>query len=129
MLLACPTWEGQRDLRCIFPVICEAPDIDIQYVYPLQQRAVCRIHEALKNDNRVIAVVLFGSSVNLRCTKNSDLDLVVRLADKYINNSVKSEVSETIQEAADWNADVLWFDRIHPTDRIYDSILKGVRIV
>lgn len=129
MLLECPTWEGQKDLRCIFPVICEVPGIDIQYVYPLQQRAVCKIHESLKNDDRVVAVVLFGSSVNLRCTKNSDLDLVVRLADECVNNSVKSEVSEVIQEACDWNADILWFDRICPADRIYDSVLKGVRIV
>ena len=41
----------------------------------------------------------------------------------------KNEISEKIQELTDWNADIIWYDRIDKSDRIYKNILKGVQIV
>lgn len=123
------TWEDQRELKCIFPVIYSVPSVEIERVHPLQQESVCRIYRELHGDPRVVAVVLFGSSVNLRCTLRSDLDLAVRLNEEFVNRETKNEISERIQEACNWNADILWYDRIREGSRIYCNILKGVQIV
>jgi predicted nucleotidyltransferase len=123
------TWERQRDIRCVFPVCVECDGINVQYIHPLQQKRAVAINRALQNDKRVVSIVLFGSSVNLRCNIHSDLDVVVRLKDDSITRENKNDVSEIIQECCDWNADVLWYDLLDRKGHIYNDVLKGVRIV
>ena len=89
----------------------------------------CKTWEEQKNVECCFRVGPFGSSVNLRCTIHSDLDLVVRLRPEFVNNETKNEVSEKIQEACGWNADVLWYDRICNSECLMDNVLKGVQIL
>lgn len=111
-----------------FPVLCPHEKIDMSRVYPIMQPFVIRIFDTVKTDRRVSSIVLFGSSVTQRCHKGSDLDLAVRLRPDSLMTETKNEVSLKLQESTDWNADILWFDRLSPEDRIYPEILKGVQI-
>lgn len=65
----------------------------------------------------------------MRCTIYSDSDFAVRLSDDCVNKTVKSDVSEIIQEICDWTADVLWYDELDKDSQLYDNVLKGVQIV
>lgn len=128
-MVECRTWEEQKNVKCIFHALVDIPGVEVSRIHPLQQEDVKKVFHALKGEERIKAVVLFGSSVNLRCTIYSDLDFVVQLKPGYINNEVKNDVSEKIQEACNWNADVLWYDRIYTNERLMDSVLKGVQIL
>lgn len=125
----CHTWEKQKDYRNSFPVTCAHRTVPVNNIYPLKQKAAIAIHEAVKNDKRVNNIILFGSSVTMKCTRESDIDLSVRLFPEYVNYETKNEISEVIQESCDWNADIIWFDRINNNERIYQNILKGVQIL
>ena len=127
--MECKTWEEQKNVECNFRVLADVPKVKMSRIHPLQQKAVKRIHDAIEWDERVAAIVLFGISVNLRCTIHSDLDLVVRLRPEFVNNETKNEVSEKIQEACGWNADVLWYDRICNSKNLMNNVLKGVQIL
>ena len=113
----------------LFKKICNCPGVDIRRVFPTKQKVAKKINESFKNDKRIACIILFGSSVTIRCNSGSDLDLMVRLSDKQNSNENKNEISEKIQELTDWNADIIWYDRIDKSDRIYKNILKGVQIV
>lgn len=126
--LVSTTWEEERYITYYFPVICAYPGVDMGRVYPIMQRDVAKICDVVSKDDRVEAVVLFGSAANIRCTRESDLDIAVRLKSDYVNYDVKNEVSEQIQEACNWNADIIWRDRMTEQDAIYDEILRGVRL-
>ena len=107
-------------------MIIDYPGVDMSRIYPLQQQKVANIISAIKDDSRVDCVILFGSSVNMRCTIHSDLDFVVKLKD--ISTQSKNEVSEKIQEACDWSADILWFDHLSEKDRVFQEMRMGVKI-
>lgn len=112
-----------------FPVVVPDSKINMQRVYPLKQALIYDLHNQLSSDQRIAAIMLFGSSITMQCNNDSDIDLAVRLDQKYVNNDTKNAVSEHIQELCNWNADIIWFDRLDKNDRIYHDICKGVQIV
>lgn len=112
-----------------FPIIVESDEIDMSRIYPTKQQLALDIHDALKPNKDVISVVLFGSSITMKCTNQSDTDLAVRLVDTSLTHEVRNDVSEIIQEICDWNSDILWFDSLSSSDRIYHDICKGVQIL
>lgn len=112
-----------------FPIIVPESKVDMKRVYPLKQQLVYNLHNKLCNNQAITSIMLFGSSITMQCTKDSDIDLAVRLQPDFINTDTKNSVSETIQEICNWNADIIWFDRIDKSDRIYHDICKGVQIV
>ena len=112
-----------------FPVIVPNSKINMQRVYPTKQALVNELHNRLYSDPRITSIMLFGSSVTMQCNRDSDTDLAVRLQENRISTDIKNNVSEIIQEVCDWNADIIWFDRIAKSDRIYHDICKGVQIV
>lgn len=112
-----------------FPILEKRPGVMMQYIYPTKQRLVGRLYDALTPRKEVLSVMLFGSSISMRCTMDSDTDLSIRLTDIHNNVDVRNEISETVQEICDWNADIIWYDRITPDDRVYHDICKGVQIV
>lgn len=112
-----------------FPVVVPNTAINMQRIYPTKQSLIYTLHEALSPDHRISSIMLFGSSVTMRCTQNSDTDLAIRLKKTCIDNETKNNISEVVQEICNWNADILWYDRIDKTDRIYHDICKGVQIV
>lgn len=112
-----------------FPVIVPHSKINMERVYPTKQSLIYKLNKALSTDEHIASIMLFGSSITMRCRMNSDTDLAIRLNDKFVDNDTKNNVSETIQEICDWKADIIWFDRINKTDKIYHDICKGVQIV
>ena len=117
-------WKSYR-----FPVKYPTDRFDVSRVHPFRQKDAIAVNKALEKDDRVIAVVLFGGSTTVRCHKDSDLDLAVRLRDGFLDRNTKNEVSETIQEACGWNADVIWYDRLEIGSQLYKHILCGVQIL
>lgn len=112
-----------------FPIIVPNSKIDMSRVYPTKQFLVNELHKALYPDQRITSVMLFGSSVTMQCNSDSDIDLAVRLSEYSPLNNTKNDISEIIQEVCNWNADIIWYDRIDKNDRIYHDICKGVQIV
>lgn len=112
-----------------FPVIVPESKVDMKRVYPLKQPLVYDLHNKLRANHEITSIMLFGSSITMQCNNDSDIDLAVRLQPDFINTDTKNSVSETIQEICNWNADIIWFDRIDKSDRIYHDICKGVQIV
>lgn len=62
----------------------------------------------------------------MRCTGKSDIDLAVKLKEECISDEMKNSISEKIQAACDWNADIVWRDRLQESDQILQDIRKGV---
>lgn len=110
-----------------FPIIEADERIDMSRIYPTQQASVKKIIMELRNDNRVECLRLFGSSISLACHKESDIDLAVGLISP--SNSARNEVSEKIQIACNWKADILWMDRLTSFDRVFLDIMNGVVLI
>ena len=113
----------------LFKEIYECEKVDMRRIFPTKQLFVKKIHERFEDDDRIACIIVFGSAVSNLCNKWSDLDLLVRLKEDAVNLDNKNDISEVIQELCDWNADIIWYDRIDKSDRIYENILKGVQIV
>ena len=112
-----------------FPELIKRPGLKMEHIYPTKQKIVSEIHDALSSRVELSSIMLFGSSITMQCTYDSDTDLAIRLNNTYNNLKTRDNISEIIQEICDWNADIIWFDRISPKDRIYHDICKGVQIV
>lgn len=112
-----------------FPVIVPDSKVNMKRVYPTKQEVIYQLHCKLSRDERITSIVLFGSSITMQCHQKSDIDLAIRLDESCTNTDTKNSVSEIVQEICDWNADVIWYDRIDKSDRIYHDICKGVQIV
>lgn len=112
-----------------FPVVVPECKVDMRRIYPTKQALIYTLHNKLSDDKRIASIMLFGSSITMQCNKDSDTDLAIRLDEHFINNDVKNNVSETVQEIFDWNADIIWYDRLEKNERIYHDICKGVQVV
>lgn len=110
-----------------FPVIVADDQIDMGRIYPTKQAAVKKVLEKLRKEETVSSLRLFGSSITMACHQGSDIDFAVELNELSREN--RNDISEKIQLACDWNADIIWMDHIHKTDRIYDDIMKGVVLI
>ncbi len=118
-----------REERCkeefyLFPVLsdCNGAEFNIARVYPLKQRASYAISKLAKSDARIKHICLIGSSVSMKCTNTSDIDLIIQLTKEYETTADKNSVSEAIQDVADWGCDILWYDRLQEEDGIYGEI-------
>ncbi len=61
------------------------PGVDFQdcnRVHPLMQKRVQKIINSLKKDTNVKKAVLFGSSIEFRCSSYSDIDLYIEKYDQ-----------------------------------------------
>ncbi|MCH1942422.1 nucleotidyltransferase family protein [Holdemania massiliensis] len=63
----------------MWKVFVEKPFKNCERIHPLQQKKVARMLEDFKQDNNIIKVIVFGSSVTVQCHNDSDLDLYVVL--------------------------------------------------
>lgn len=122
------SWTDAAKKKYRFPVVVPCEDFDIGRIHPLKQREIIKVYEAVKDDPRVESLVLFGSSVTIRCGSKSDIDLAVSLRKEDMTGDVKNDVSENIQTACGFDADILWMDRIEPETAIERNIMRGVRI-
>lgn len=110
-----------------FPRLMESP-IELERIYPTKQKIAVELYKVLNPDKRVISAMLFGSSITMKCTKESDTDIAVRLDTGFIDRDTKNEISERILELCDWKADILWFDTLDHNEKIYKDICMGVQI-
>ena len=98
-------------------------------IFPSKQKVAIELYDALSKYEEIVSVVLFGSSVTLRCTSKSDTDLAIRLINQKTDTSTKNKISEITQEICNYNADILWYDRLSKGTLIFKNIMKGVQIV
>lgn len=110
-----------------FPIVTADEYVDMSLIYPTKQRAVENVIMSLRNDARVSSLRLFGSSITIACHKDSDIDFAVGLND--ISKDTKNDISEMIQSACDWSADILWLDRLSENDRIFQDIMNGLVLI
>lgn len=110
-----------------FPVIFADSHVDMSRIYPTKQKDVKNVLECLRKEETVADLHLFGSSISLRCNRDSDLDFAVGLTE--FSRNAKNYISELIQECCNWNADILWLDRVSENDRIYGDIQKGLKLI
>lgn len=125
------TWEERCKQEIYsFPVLkdCITVDYPIRRIYPLKQRVVRDIANYVREDKRVAHVCVIGSSVSMKCTRESDLDLIVQLQPSFVSLETKNQVSEKIQELGEWNCDIIWYDHLEKSDAIYNEIYRGVFI-
>ncbi len=126
-------WEDARKKRYRFPLVARKEELSCGFalsrIHPLKQREVLAVQEALRNDPRVGSVYVFGSSCNIRCRRGSDIDLAVDLRPEHRDVGAKNEISEAIQKVCDYQADIVWMDRVKSGSRLKNSVARGVRIV
>ena len=89
---------------------------------------VNELYKLLKNEKTISKAYIFGSSVNIRCRVNSDIDIALELKDECFNSENKNKISEFIQEKTEYSADIVWLNSIDQTSQLYENIKKGVII-
>ena len=106
-----------------FPVIVEGNfQFDMRRVYPLKQREVATLLEEIKNDDDVLEVWLFGSAPTMCCNIHSDLDVAVRTkSGEYWSSDLPRDVFSN-------GVDFVNLNHIKPGSKLYDNIMKGIKI-
>lgn len=110
-----------------FPVVVSDEQVDMSRIYPTKQGCVKKILDSVRGDERIVGLYLFGSSITMACNRDSDLDIAVKLKD--LKNDARNDISERIQLACDWGADILWMDHLTREDRIYKDIVNGLVLI
>ena len=125
------TWEERcRMTKAKFNVLkgCETDKFDMSRVHPLKQREVLKIYNLLSKSELVESVIIFGSSISMKCNIESDLDLAIYVTEQC-SNIERNEIDILVQEATDWDCDVLWGDHVTEEDRIYEDLQEGLKII
>ncbi|MBQ8292359.1 MAG: nucleotidyltransferase domain-containing protein [Bacilli bacterium] len=121
------SWEKNKEKIFYFPIVENNDNYDCGRIHPLMQKKVNEIYKFVKKEKAVEKVIIFGSAVNIRCNKKSDIDLAVKLKDDCFNLENQNQISEEIQSITDYNADIVWLNKIDPETQLYRNIsLKGV---
>ena len=98
----------------------------IREIHPLKQRLAAKIADLVQETNLCKRVIVFGSSISMKCNMYSDIDVAVELINDSREN--RNYVSEIIGETSNWNYDVIWLNDLDKSERIWDSIKRGVVI-
>lgn len=122
------TWLQKKRKKYSFPVIQASNYYDASRIHPLKQKLIYELANILTSDPRVDYSVLFGGSTTIRCNKNSDVDIAVSLKNDKINIENKNDISEKIQQLCNWNADIIWIDKVEPESKLAKSLSRGVVI-
>ena len=115
-----------RDLKT-FPVCIECNDNEkhiLQHVYPLMQSYVQQIMRSAFSN--VTKIILFGSSITMKCNIESDLDLAIQ-TDTYDLQMFYS-VREVIERMISIKCDILYYNDIVTEDQLFTEINKGLVI-
>ena len=115
-----------RDLKT-FPVCIECNDSEkhiLQHVYPLMQSYVQQIMRSAFSN--VTKIILFGSSITMKCNIESDLDLAIQ-TDTY-DLQIFYSVREIIERMIPIKCDILYYNDIVTEDQLFTEINKGLVI-
>lgn len=119
-------WEESKTKSFIFPVIANNKNYQANRIHPLKQKTINELYYSVSKNKKIKKVILFGSSINIRCHNASDIDLAIELFDDDI--ATKNIVSEQIQEKCDYNADIIWLNSISKDTDLYNNIQGGITI-
>lgn len=123
------SWEENKNKKFYFPVIVQNTNYECNRIHPLKQKVVSDIYDYVKGKKEIQKVIIFGSSVNIRCNKKSDIDIAIEIKDSYYTRIIQNEISESIQEICEYNSDILWLNTIEQNTILYNNInKKGVVI-
>ena len=123
------SWQEKRNKAFIFPLIKENKNYDASRIHPLKQRIINDVYDLVSKDYRIKKVIIFGSSVNIRCNRNSDIDIGVLLKEDLFNIENKNQISEAIQKVTDYNSDIIWLNSIDKKSQLFTNIYsEGVII-
>lgn len=123
------SWEKNKEKIFYFPIVVNNDSYDCARIHPLMQKKVNDIYNEIKKNKIIEKVIIFGSSVNIRCNKNSDLDIAIKIKDDNFNRENQNLISEVIQEISDYNSDIIWLNTIDVESQLYRNISsKGVII-
>ena len=124
-------WDEYCDKnRFYYPIKTSCEDVtafDISRVYPLQQDNVKAAYNAIKDFDCIKRVVVFGSSITMKCTEHSDLDLCIELKNPG-NVEDMCKVGAAIRDAVDCNVDILWRESLTIESPVLFTIRKGLII-
>ena len=123
------SWNDAKKLKYRFPVKYSAEAYDASRIHPLKQSSVLSVWERVKDLPELESLVLFGSAPTICCNGKSDLDFAVKLKPGRDGRGEKNLVSEAIQEACGYNADIIWMDSVDKDSQLYKNITGGVRII
>lgn len=126
--LSC-SWEDSKNKLYYFPVVIENRNYECNRIHPLMQSKINNIYNAIASSKIVKKVIVFGSSVNIRCNKKSDIDIAILLKDDEFNRNNQNSISEEIQEITEYNSDIIWLNTLDSKSKLYENIInKGVVI-
>ena len=106
---------------------------DGKYVADIKLRHIKNISEKAKKASHIYRIMLFGSSIEERCTERSDIDIAV-FGDKPKGKYIDSEEFKTFKRdifSFDWDQDydVLYFkENDNNRHDIMQNINRGVEI-
>lgn len=95
-----------------FPVMEGVSFRDANRVHPLMQGRVEKLLHALAKDSNIRRVVLFGSSLEFRCSSSSDIDLYI---EKY-------DPEKKLQYFPELDCEVDIVTNLSPDHRLYREI-------
>ena len=123
------SWEENKEKLFFFPTVVNNDNYDSNRIHPLMQKKVNEIYWLIEEKDIIEEVIIFGSAVNVRCNKKSDLDIAIRIKDEYFNRENQNSISEEIQEVCEYNSDIVWLNTIDYESQLYHNIsTKGVVI-
>lgn len=123
------SWEENKNKKYSFPVIIENNNYECTRIHPLKQKVTDEIYQYVKNNKYIQKVIIFGSSVNIRCHRKSDVDIAIMIHQEEYNISIQNSISEEIQEITNYNADIIWLNKVEKDTKLYNNIYnKGVVI-
>lgn len=76
---------------------CKTSAFAIDRVYPLKQRSALAIYNVVQEIPEVLSVYLIGSSISMKCTQHSDIDLILEVS-VDCTDSKRNDISCIIQE-------------------------------
>lgn len=123
------SWDENKDKVYYFPKVVNNDNYPCNRIHPLKQKVINEIYLYIANLDYIDELIIFGSSVNISCTKKSDIDIAIKLKDNFFKREVQNELSEKIQELTNYNSDIIWLNTLDKSSRLYHNInTKGVKI-
>lgn len=121
------TWKDVLSLRDLkeFPLVDKSLDPIYKRIYPIMQRKVWSVLQAVKDYN--VRVIIFGSSVTMLCNVTSDLDICIETQDYNLNRF--HEMQAKIQRSTAVACDVIYYNTLQSNDKLKMEIDKNGVVV
>jgi predicted nucleotidyltransferase len=111
----------------VFPVCIDCNEEEkriLQHVYPIMQSYVQQIIRSTFPD--VTKIILFGSSITMKCNIESDLDIAIQT--NIYDLRVFHAVREMIERMIPIKCDVLYYNDIAQGDQLLTEVNTGLVI-